>query len=243
MGVSSTAKVVTSFDRATPTTLQPGNREWVTVIECVNAIGKSIPPMIIFKAKMRQRSWYEAIPSTWTVGVSDNDWTTNKLGLHWVQTVFNHFTKDSTTEPYRLLILDGHGSHTAIDFHNYCYQNNIITLCMSAHSSHYLQPLDVSCFATLKRAYKQQVLDQMRIDINFIEKDDFLEFYQTARPLAFTCSSIQNGFRASGLIHLNPTEVLERLLVDIFNELATPSLQLPTQIWIPETPHNIFDLT
>jgi len=52
--------------------------------------------------------------------------------------------------------------------------------------------------------------------------------------LAFTCSSIQNGFRASGLVPLNPTEVLERLLVDIFNELAT---------WILEILYNIFDLT
>lgn len=195
---------------------------------------------------MRQRSWYAAIPSNWTVGVSDNGWTTNELGLHWVKNVFNHFTKDHTTGAYRLLILDGHGSHTAVDFHDYCYQNNIITLCMPAHSSHYLQPLDVSCFATLKRIYGQQVLDQMRLGINFIEKDDFLELYQAARPLAFTCSSIQNGFRASGLVPLNPNEVLERLLVDISNRLATPPPQLPnqpTQTWLPGTPHNIIDLT
>jgi len=69
----------------------------------------------------------------------------------------------------------------------------------------------------------------MRININFIEKDDFLEFYQAARLLTFTCFSIQNGFKASGLIPLNPTEVLKRLLVDISNELATLFSQLPTQ--------------
>ena len=40
MGVIATAKVVTGTDRAgRPRTVQPGNREWVTIIECINALG------------------------------------------------------------------------------------------------------------------------------------------------------------------------------------------------------------
>ena len=47
MGVIATAKVVTGTDRAgRPRTTQPGNREWVTVIETVCARGFSIPPLV-----------------------------------------------------------------------------------------------------------------------------------------------------------------------------------------------------
>jgi hypothetical protein len=60
MGVVSTAKVVTGSDRAgRPRTVQPGNREWVTVIETISARGVIIPPLIIFEAVMHQRAWYE----------------------------------------------------------------------------------------------------------------------------------------------------------------------------------------
>jgi hypothetical protein len=44
---------------------------------------------------------------------------------------------------YRLLILDGHSSHLTPQFDEICSQNNIIPICMPAHSSHLLQPLDI----------------------------------------------------------------------------------------------------
>ena len=51
---------------------------------------------------------------------------------------------------HQLLILDGHGSHGMPEFNAFCKEKNIITLCMSAHSSHLLQPLDVGYFSPLK---------------------------------------------------------------------------------------------
>ena len=58
MGVISTAKVISGSQRARPVSIQPGNREWVTAIECVRATGESIPLMIIFKGKMHLSTWY-----------------------------------------------------------------------------------------------------------------------------------------------------------------------------------------
>ena len=53
MGVAATSKVVTSSDTiGRAVTIQPGNREWVTVIEGINATGWAIPPFIILAAKL-----------------------------------------------------------------------------------------------------------------------------------------------------------------------------------------------
>lgn len=52
MGVISTAKVVTAANRACTVSIQPGNREWVTVIKSINATRWVLPPMVIFKGKM-----------------------------------------------------------------------------------------------------------------------------------------------------------------------------------------------
>ena len=52
MGVISTELVVTASDiRNRPKSIQPGNREWVTVIQAVNALGWTIPPFIILAAQ------------------------------------------------------------------------------------------------------------------------------------------------------------------------------------------------
>ena len=58
MGVISTARVVSGSQGARPVSIQPGNREWVIVIECICATGQSIPPMVIFKGKMHLSTWY-----------------------------------------------------------------------------------------------------------------------------------------------------------------------------------------
>ncbi len=52
MGIASTSKVVTRSDRRNrPIVVQPGNREWTTAIECINATGWSLDPMILLKGK------------------------------------------------------------------------------------------------------------------------------------------------------------------------------------------------
>ncbi len=63
MGVIGTAKVVTGLQRAGKALVtQPGNREWVTAVEAINASGWALPPMIIFASKMHEAAWYEALP-------------------------------------------------------------------------------------------------------------------------------------------------------------------------------------
>ena len=167
--------------------------------------------MIIFKGKLRQRSWYETVPADWEIGVSDNGWTTDALGLHWLKNTFDRYTRNRTTGRYRLLIFDGHGSHVTPEFNQYCSQNSIIVLCMPPHSSHLLQPLDVSCISVLKRSYGNAVEAQMRAGINHIDKNDFTVLYQQARTTSFSPATILSGFKSTGLVSFDPDQVLSRL--------------------------------
>jgi DDE superfamily endonuclease len=82
---------------------------------------------------------------------------------------------------------------------------------MPTHSSHLLQPLDVSCFAPLKRAYGGLVERNMLCGIDHIDKLDFLAAYLEARIKAFKDASIQNSFKATGLIPFDPTSVLTKV--------------------------------
>ena len=92
----------------------------------------------------------------------------------------SNFCSDAVTRRigrYHLPILNGHGSHATVDFDHFCKSNSIIPLYMASHSSHLLQPLDVSCFAPLKQAYGQQVQKSMQLGINHIDKQSFITLY------------------------------------------------------------------
>jgi hypothetical protein len=48
MGLISSGMVVIGSERqGRPKSVQPGNREWITVIQVINSGGQSIPPFII----------------------------------------------------------------------------------------------------------------------------------------------------------------------------------------------------
>jgi hypothetical protein len=109
--------------------------------------------------------------------VSENGWTNDELGLVWLKEIFNKYTEARTIGQYRLLILDGHGSHVIPEFDLFCSDHSIIVLCMPPHSSHLLQPLDVGCFSVLKQSYGRRVEQLMRLGINHIDKTEFLPLY------------------------------------------------------------------
>lgn len=142
-----------------------------------------------------------------------------------------------------MLVLDGHGSHLTPQFDQICTENDIIPICMPPHSSHLLQPLDVSCFAVLKRAYGRIVEDKMRLGINHIDKLDFLAAYPHARKETYKPENLINGFAATGLVPFNPDRVLTQLNVQLKTPTPPGSRSSDSQApWIPGTPHNIIEL-
>ena len=124
-----------------------------------------------------KKSWYSLIPLDWSIGVGENGWTTNEISPYWLENVFEKHTKDRTIGRYRLLILDSHGSHVTPGFDQYCLKHSIIVLCMSVHLSHLLQPLNVGCFAVLKRLYSYLVEQKVGLGVNHINKIEILPLY------------------------------------------------------------------
>jgi hypothetical protein len=191
--------------------------------------------MIIFSGKVHQSQWYEDIDPEWLIGLSDNGWTNNELGLLWLEKVFEKHTAQRTLGRHRLLILDGHTSHESAEFDLFCKNHYIIPLYMPSHSSHKLQPLDVGCFAPLKEAYGMQVMSSIRNGINHIDKENFLALYREARK-ALSSKNIRSGFEASGLVPLNCQRVLDKLTIKHITPPSTahgPS----DQEWTAKTPY------
>ena len=142
-----------------------------------------------------------------------------------------------------MLVMDGHGSHLTPQFDDICQQNQIIPICMPAHSSHLLQPLDIGCFAVTKRSYGQYIQTKIRHGVTHIDKLDFLSCYPQARTEAYKPMIIANSFAGAGLIPYSPQRVLDKL--DI--QLRTPTPPPPrgsatSREFVPHTPCRPVDI-
>ena len=240
MGVICPGMVVTRADRrGRGKAVQPGNREWATAIVCINGEGRSVPPFLVVQGVNHLANWYTEsdLPYDWAIKPTSNGWTDNETGLEWLKH-FDKHTARTAKGPYRMLVLDGHESHDSAAFQAYCKSNNIIPLCLPAHSSHLTQPLDVGCFSVLKRSYGLQIEHFIKAHINHITKVEFFIAFKAAYEQSISAQNSQAGFRGAGLIPYDPQVVISKLDVNL--QAVTPP-RLPSvdeDPWVSQTPHN-----
>ena len=97
---------------------------------------------------------------------------------------------------------------------------------MPLHSSHLLQPLDVGCFAPLKRAYYKEIEGWSRYAKTQVKKETFLPAFYIAFSSAITKENILASFRGAGLVPHDLERVLSKL--DVVLRTPTPTLSETT---------------
>jgi len=202
-------------------------RTWTSIVECISALGVALEPLVIFKAKSIQEQWFKkeflAQHPDWHVTFSKNGWTSNEIAVEWMEKVFLPQTKPDDPSEARLLIVDGHGSHTSDEFMAACYLNNVYLLFIPAHASHVLQPLDLGCFSSLKVAYRRFVGEyEAQTDASKLGKAKFLEFYAEARKISLREQCIRSGWKATGLYPKNVKKPLGSRWVVVRKRPSTP---------------------
>jgi len=180
---------------------QNGKRTWTTMLECISQDGRVLPPGVIFKGQDLQKQWFkDQFDKDWYVAVSSNGWTSNDLAVGWLEEVFIPRTEPEDPSEPRLLICDSHGSHTTDDFMIRCYRSNIYLLFLPPHCSHVLQPLDIGCFSSVKKAYKRLVaVNDALTNCTPDGKVDLVRLYDLARKQGFRKENIAGGWRGTGL--------------------------------------------
>ncbi|KAM4063362.1 DDE superfamily endonuclease [Hirsutella rhossiliensis] len=134
----------------------------------------------------------------------------------WLVGVFDRFTKAKARNgrDYRLLITDGHSSHINTDFLEWCDQHRIIVAVFPPHSTHRLQPLDVSLFGPLSTAYTNQLIRWMAKTQGLVglSKREFWTLILNALEASFSPENIANGWMRTGLLPLDSEVVLSQIV-------------------------------
>ena len=142
--------------------VQDGSRDWLTVVATICADGTALAPLLIYEAEAGtiQDSWvkdFNPEEQDCFFSSSPNGWTSDEIGSKWLQQVFDSRTAAKARRNWRLLFVDGHGSHVTTEFLQKALQMKILIAIYPPHTTHRLQPLDVGCFSPLATYYSQNL--------------------------------------------------------------------------------------
>lgn len=110
--------------------------------------------MVIFKRKKWNNDLAVGAPPGSLVQISDTGYINSEFFVKWLQNFKSHV--NSSTEKCVLLLLDGHSTHSKnLDACDNVRENGIILMQLPGHTTHRLQPLDVSFFLPLQTYFIQ----------------------------------------------------------------------------------------
>jgi hypothetical protein len=135
----------------------PNQREWLSVLVCINAAGKAIPSFYIFWGQRFRQNYIQHSEAGATMAMQLRAWMTAYLFSAWISHFVACIQKTTGISPTQrhLLILDGHNSHITLEVAKAAKNVGLDLISLPSHTSHALQPLDVSVFKPFKQFFRE----------------------------------------------------------------------------------------
>ncbi len=123
----------------------------MTECESISVGGVVIPSMLILSGALILEKLVQEndLDGEILLSTSPTGYFNDALAFKWLQ----HFERNSRKTQirvWRLLILDGYGSHLTFQFYEYAQKHRIELFALSPHSTHLMQLLDIGCFQSYK---------------------------------------------------------------------------------------------
>ncbi|KZL83354.1 transposase, partial [Colletotrichum incanum] len=169
-------------------------------------------PLVIYKGKTVQQQWFPLDLGPydgWEFTATENGWTTDETAVDLIRP--NCWSQM------------GMGATQRQSLCGNAFINNVHLLFLPPHTSHVLQPRDLSVFSPVKSAYRKTLqpnLNQWN-DSTIVGKRHFLACYQQASLSGLIESNILSGWMGTGLWPVNISKPL-------MNPLLLPKAAAPT---------------
>jgi hypothetical protein len=139
MGHSQKDNVVFNRTMGPPKAVTTGMTAWVSVLECISMDGRALPLLVIYRGTLAHApldTWFP--PSIeypdWYCGFTKKGWTDNDYSEAWLTEAFLPLTRRG--DNWRLLLVDGHRSHSKGEFQWECLSNQAVLVYLLPHSTY-----------------------------------------------------------------------------------------------------------
>ncbi|KAJ8883655.1 hypothetical protein PR048_015509 [Dryococelus australis] len=167
-------------------------KECVTALLTGNAAGNLCPSLLCLKYKRLPQDIVASIHSEWGIGKSQNGWITEEVFYEFLINIFHLWLVNNNIPLPVLYFMDGQSSHLILYSSTFCKENGIVLVALLLHSTHVIQPMDVS-FRPLKNGWKTAT--------------DFAGLLKTMVEKTISPEILQQSFRKCGIFPWNPLAV------------------------------------
>lgn len=200
-----TSKVLSIKGKKSVSTISSAERgALMTIVTCMSPTGHFVPPLVIFPRKKTDENLKNGAPLGAVVKCHPSGWIQLSTFSEW----FEHFMENvkPTLDDPVMLILDGHYSHTKnINVIDRAREKGVRIVCLPPHTTHRLQPLDVSFMAPFKRYYSTEVENWLfKHPFQCLKDKDVGPLMGRAYSRAATLEVAANGFRKCGIYPFDP---------------------------------------
>lgn len=197
----------------------------VSIMLCISASGVSLPPYVVYKAAHIWDTWRIGGPKgkPFCAGKccskgsrynrSNHGWFDAVCFTDWFKTCFLPHALQIPGP--KALLGDNLSSHFTPEVLNLCKTHNISFICLPPNATHLCQPLDVSFFGPMKKAWRTILQDwkQVNVKSSSVEKSIFPRLLKRLfDDMAPTMTqNAQSGFRGSGIYPLSKEKLLNKV--------------------------------
>lgn len=190
-------------------------KESTTVLITISANGICLPPFVIYKAKHLYDTW---CPKNLIRGIvynkTDSGWIDEDRFFDYFNRLFIPETKH--LDRPLLLILDGHTSHLSLKTTRLAIENQIHILCLPAHATHILQPLDVYTLKFVKTQWRTLLWEFNKKHCSKkLDKSNFIHLFAKLYSYALLPSHCSAAFGKAGIFPFDPRAVRRQRLTKV----------------------------
>jgi len=203
-------KVVLAAKGQRANTQQSNSRTNVSALVCVNADGHCLPPFFIFPGKNVIKAHTAGASPGTLFAATESSFLVTALFVQY----FEWFVRQIPTYRPVLVIMDGYKAHFSMRTIAHARSHGILLYALPAHTSHFLQPLDVSVFQHFKRELDNEIDHFQKSSLMMAEKSNIVGIASRALDRSVTRSRIVDGFEKTGIYPLSRSKMLEGIIGD-----------------------------
>jgi len=197
-----------------PEHIMSHSKSAVSIMYAGCADGTLLPLYVCYKAAHVYESWMTGGPPNARYNRSSSGWFEMPTFENWFTTIaLSHLKRLSGK---KVMIGNNLSSHLSAQVMKSCEENNINFVFLPLRSTHFIQPLDVSFFAPLKRAWRKILERTKRAckgKTSSIPKDIFPGLLKSLHNAVYknAADNLTSGFEKCGLCPMNKEKPLASL--------------------------------
>jgi hypothetical protein len=142
--------------------------------------------------------------------IAARGWITSECFHDWIKQCFVPYIRAKNGNKRVLLLLDNHSSRFDIDTLEYCRLQGVEILLFPPNATHFMQPLDASCFGITKKA-ADTVVCTARSGGESITKTALINYLEKPLLHGFAPANVELGFYKTGIWPINRSKITDKM--------------------------------